>query len=239
MTSILGWGSVGADSAVESATPVDELFGTLGAEHTLVLDARMYGHQAKADISWTDRSAKGNVTWAGEDLYGEDLGVLFDGDSLYGADLFGEDLYGLSFFKKLSRKVKKVAKTVGKGTATVAKAIVKNKTLVTIGGAALLAFPPTAPLGAVVTTAVLTAKVAGTVVPKSASRALKAKLLTRKRNARKAVVNTALAAKAGNVEAKRALTVYKTVAKARKKGKQAGRKVAFIVAKTGHVHRVA
>jgi hypothetical protein len=227
-TDIMGWGSVGADD-VADAVPENELFGTLGAEHTLVLNGNMYGHMARANLSWSGET----------DIYGEDLGAIFDGDELYGEDLFGDDIYGISWFKKASRSLKKAGKAVGKGTATVAKAIAKNKTLVSIGGAALLAFPPTAPLGAVITTAVLTAKIAEQAVPKNVSRAIKEKLLRRKSNARKVVVNTALAAKSGNVSAKRALKVYKTTIKAQKKAKKAGRKLAWIVAKTGLVHRVS
>jgi hypothetical protein len=247
---VVDWGSVGSDIAVTgnwrkhpftvkaswSGEEEAEHMGYLGSDLAVVLHGNVAGH-----------SVDGSATFGGAE---HDIGALFD-------DVSGEDDedYGLGFFKRLSRAVKHPSRTIksvasaathplrslkgaARGVASVAKTISKNKTLIAVGGAALMAFPPTAPAGAAVLTAVATMKTAEAAIPKNASRAAMKLIAKRRENARKVVVNTATAAKAGNVDAQRAMKVFKTVRKARKRASARRQKFAFVVSRNGMVHRV-
>lgn len=194
-------------------------WGSIGSDNMLDLKGNVAGHQASALVKWS------------------------------GEPDFGDDTYGLSIFKRISRGLKKVAKK--------ARPFVN----VTAAGAAMV-FPPAAPLAAGVAASVNVLaklekgtrkqrKIAASIIKGTARagkrsmrpKAVRERAKARKRAARSSfprqahITGTLTFSGAENASG-RAFKTLRAVYQARKRARRRGRKVAWIVSRTGYLHKV-
>lgn len=188
-------------------------WGSLGADNMVDLKGTIGGHTGSALVRWS------------------------------GDPDFSGDEYGLSIFKRISRGLKKVAKT--------ARPFVN----VTAAGAAMV-FPPAAPLAAGVAAATnvmakldkgtrrqrrkAKAIIMGTV--KAAKRAASGRRVKRRtanvRFPKTARITGTLTFSGRESKSQRAYKVLRAVYKARKRAKAKRRRTAYVVHRTGFVQRV-